>query len=263
MRSSNPVLSRQGASSRDGYANFYGSPEGLQHQYDAPPAGPLQTGRMTLDDVVAKTALLLLVSVGVAAAAWVMLPMQVAMPLAIGSAILGLVLCLVITFMRRVSPPLILTYAVLEGFFLSGISRVFEAQVGGIVLQAVFGTMVGFGAILWAYKSRRIRVTPRFTKILLTALVGYVAVGLIAWMLSMFGVNLGLHGTGPLALVWALGGVTLAVISFALDFAAVEEAIQYGAPRQQAWVSAFGLLVGLVWLYVNLLRLLWILQSDD
>ncbi|MEV4614443.1 Bax inhibitor-1/YccA family protein [Kitasatospora sp. NPDC049258] len=291
MRSSNPVFSREGSFTRDtGYAGFntaqqpsganayannpyannpYGQqPHGgeltgeqLTELYQAPSAGPLDTGRMTMDDVVARTALTLLTLVAAGAVAWFTVPVG-NFGLAIGASLVAFVVGLVITFKRSVSPPLILAYAGLEGFALGVISKAFETMWDGIVIQAVLGTAAVFAAMLIAYRSGRIRVTPRFARIGIAMAMGFVILTMINSVAWMLGADLGLR-SGPLGIVVGLIGIALGAFFLALDFAEIEAGIRGGAPQRESWRAAFGLTLSLVWIYLEMLRLIAILRGDD
>lgn len=300
MRSSNPVFSREGSFTRDtGYAGFgttqqppagaphpagpngggpyggnpygnnpYAQPQGasltdeqLVELYQAPSAGPLQTGRMTMDDVVARTALTLLTLVATGAVAWFTLPAE-NYAFAVVSALAAMVVGFVITFKRSVSPPLILTYAALEGFFLGAITNIFNTIWPGIAIQAVLGTTVVFGAMLVAYRSGRIRVTPRYTRIGLAIAMGFLGLLLVNLLASAFGADMGLR-SGPLGIVVGLVGIALGAFFLSLDFAQIEHAIRNGAPQEESWRAAFGLTLSLVWIYLEMLRLIAILRGDD
>ncbi|MCX5211072.1 Bax inhibitor-1/YccA family protein [Kitasatospora sp. NBC_00240] len=243
----------------------YGQPpltdDQLAQMYQAPSAGPLATGRMTLDDVVARTAMTLLTLVAAGAVAWFVLP-TANYGFAIAAAFAAFVVGMVITFRRSVSPPLILAYAGLEGFFLGAITKVFNTVWPGIAIQAVLGTAVVFAAMLVAYKSGRIRVTPRYTRIGLTIAMAFVGLLLINMIASFLGADMGLR-SGPLGIAVGLIGIALGAFFLSLDFAEIEEAIRRGAPQQEAWRAAFGLTLSLVWIYIEMLRLIAILRGDD
>ncbi|GAA2807339.1 Bax inhibitor-1/YccA family protein [Kitasatospora paracochleata] len=284
MRSSNPVFSREGSFTRDsGYAGFDAGPRSSAHadnpyaqqapygtqltdqqlaeMYGAPSAGPLQTGRMTMDDVVARTALTLLTLVAAGTVAWFTVPVEsynVAVLVALAAFAVGLV----ITFKRSVSPPLILLYAGLEGFFLGTLSKVFETLWPGIVIQAVLGTTAVFAATLIAYKSGRIRVTPRYAKIGISIAIGFVILLLVNSIAWAFGADLGLR-SGPLGILVGLLGIALGAFFLTLDFNDIEGGIRGGAPQQESWRAAFGLTLSLVWIYLEMLRLIAILRGDD
>ncbi|MFG2823840.1 Bax inhibitor-1/YccA family protein [Kitasatospora sp. NPDC048365] len=285
MRSSNPVFSREGSFTRDAaYAGFgstttqqqpYGAnPYGnnpyaqqtmtdgqLAEMYQQPAAGPLQTGRMTMDDVVARTGLTLLTLVAAGAVAWFTVPVET-YGIAFGAALIAMVVGFVITFKRSVSPPLILLYAGLEGFFLGAVSKVFETLWPGIAIQAVLGTTAVFAATLIAYKSGRIRVTSRYAKIGISIAIGFVLLMLVNSVAYAFGADLGLR-SGPLGIVVGLIGIALGAFFLTLDFAEIEEGIRCGAPEKEAWRAAFGLTLSLVWIYLEMLRLIAILRGDD
>ena len=183
--------------------------------------------------------------------------------LALPAALIGFVLALVITFKKVVSPPLILAYAAVEGVFLGGISGIFNDRFSGIVIQAVIGTAGVFGGMLVVYKTGAIRVTPKLTKWIIGSLIGVVGLMLVNLVASFFVPGgLGLRDGGALAMK---GGVAsqidwnltiIAAFSFLLDFDAADQAIRAGTPARYAWYIAFGLTVTLVWLYLEILRLL-------
>jgi uncharacterized YccA/Bax inhibitor family protein len=264
MPSSNPAFSRFGnAGSGQQYAGWgnapqqYGAP--TQHDpYAAPsPYAPSTTRYMTMDDVVTKTGVTFLVTVLAAAATWA-LPGTASWGLALPAALIGFVLALVITFKQISNPAATLAYAALEGIFLGAISEAFETiYEGGIVLQAVIGTLGVFAGMLVVYKTGAIRVTPKFTRWMLGALVGVlvlVVANLIASFITPGG--LGLRDGGPLAIVFSLVVIGVAAFSLLLDFDMADEAIRRGMPPKFAWYIAFGLLVTVVWLYLEILRLL-------
>ncbi len=239
-----------------GYAGFNSAPE---RYGDAPPT----TSRpMTVDDVVTKTSITLAVLVATGAATYFSGLWSLALP----AALIGFVLAMVIIFKKVVSPPLILAYAAVEGVFLGGISgvigRAFEGT-SSIVLQAIAGTLMVFGGMLVVYKTGAVKVTPRFTKWLTGALIGVVGlmiVNLIAGFFTQGG--LGLRDGSPMAIIFSLVCIAIAAFSFLIDFDAADQAIRAGAPEKTAWYIAFGLTMTLVWLYLEILRLLAYFQSD-
>ncbi|WP_327068559.1 Bax inhibitor-1/YccA family protein [Kitasatospora sp. NBC_01302] len=274
MRSSNPVFSREGSFSRGtGYAGFGGArhdtgrydqpltAEHLEELYAAPAAGPRATGRMTIDDVVVSTALTLLTVVAAGAVAWFALP-EASFRIAGAAALGALVVGLVVSFRRSVSPVLVLLYAALEGFFLGALTKVLDTLLPGIALQAVLGTAAVFAGMLIAYRTGRIKVTERYTRVGLAIALGFVLLMLVNLVASLFGASLGLN-SGPLGIVVGLVGICLGAFFLSLDFAAVEQAIRGGAPRQESWRAAFGLTLSLVWIYLEMLRLIAILRGDD
>lgn len=242
-------------------------PATLQQMYAAPAATTRDTGRLTYDDVIVKTGGLLFLLVAVAAVTWAVAPgiWPVGM-------VVGLVLGLVNSFKREPSPGLIVAYTVAEGVFLGGISMAFQnmtldtatGTAEPIVLQAILGTFATFAAALFLYKSGRVRVTPKFTRIVLVALVGYALFSLVNFGLSFFMAS---DGFGPLrngALGIGVGllAVGLAAVSLILDFDSIERGVRQGVPARYAWSAAFGLVVTLVWLYLEILRLLAMFNRD-
>lgn len=282
MRSSNPVFSRQGAFTRDtGYAGFGSAPsagpqapriatnpydqqlssEQLQEMYQAPSAGPLQTGRMTMDDVVARTAMTLLALVACAAVAWFTIP-STNYGIAMGAALIAFVVGLVISFKRSVNPALVLTYAGLEGVFLGVITKLFDTYWPGIAVQAVLGTAAVFAGMLIAYRSGRIRVTARYQRIGMAIAVGFLLLLVVNMVASMFGADMGLR-SGPLGILVGVLGIGLGAFFLSLDFHEIEQGIRGGAPEREAWRAAFGLTLSLVWIYLEMLRLIAILRGED
>ena len=242
-----------------GYAGFNSAPAGY--------GGALSTTRpMTVDDVVTKTSITLAVLIATGAATFLSKLWGLALP----AALIGFVLALVVIFKKAISPPLILAYAAVEGVFLGGISDVLgtyaAARTGSnsIVLEAVTGTVLVFAGMLVVYKTGAVKVTPRFTKWLTGALVGVVGLMIVNLIAGFFthGVGLGLRNGGTLAIVFSLVCIGIAAFSFLIDFDAADEAIRAGAPEKTAWYIAFGLTVTLVWLYLEILRLLSYFQND-
>ncbi|WP_425956228.1 Bax inhibitor-1/YccA family protein [Xylanimonas sp. McL0601] len=248
-----------------GYGAQTADAASLENLYNAPSATTADTKRLTYDDVIIKTGGLLAVLVVVAAATWQLAP-QI-WPLGM---IVGLVFGLINAFKRQPSPVLITLYAIAQGVFLGGISYAFEnvtangQPISGLVAQAVVATMVTFAAALFLYKSGRVRVTPKFTRWLVIALVGFLGFQLVNLVLVWTGVlgGAGARG-GPLGVVVGLVAVGLAAASLIVDFDSIKRGVDQGVPAQYAWAAAFGLLVTLVWLYLEFLRLLAILQGRD
>ena len=245
------------------------TPEQLDQLSKAPSAGPVETGRMTYDDVIMKT-LACLGFVVLGAAVTLFVPAGAALGLMVLGAIGGFVLALVNSFKREPVAGLILAYAALEGLFLGGLTRLIDAFAPGVGLQAVLGTIVVTGVTLALYKSGKVRATPGLAKFFLIAIVGYLAFSLVNLGLVLFGAvdnPWGLRGMEvmgiPLGVVVGLFAVVLAAISLIFDFNSIEEGVRAGAPRRYAWTAAFGLTVTLVWLYTEILRILAIFNSDD
>lgn len=247
---------------------------GLEQQYAAPSALNVDRGRMTYDDVIMRTAAMFGVIVAVGALTWNLattpassgIGMMVMMAGALGALVLGLVN----SFKREPSPVLILAYAACEGAMLGALSGVMELAYPGIVLQAVLGTLAVFAVMLAAYKVAGFRVSGKAARILLLAMGGYLVFSLVNFLLMVTGVvsdPWGLRGVTvagiPLGLVVGALAVVMAAFSLAMDFESIQRGVERGLPTRYAWAGAFGLTVTLVWLYVEILRILVILRGDD
>ncbi|ARQ70325.1 Bax inhibitor-1/YccA family protein [Streptomyces marincola] len=286
MRSSNPVFTRRGFSRDGGYAGFnaapqpqtgnpyagspsnpyaqpgnpYAQPQAGPHGGAVPPVAPPRAGVMTIDSVVSRTAITLGTVVAAAAVAWI-----TDLPLALGFvfALVALGLGLWQSFKREASPALIMGYAVAEGLFLGTISSAINAVAPGAAMQAVIGTMAVFAGVLFMYKQRIIRVNARFTKFVLAAAVGFLLLSLVNIVVAMIGGGNGLGlRDGGLGILFGIAGIVLGACFLALDFKMVEDGIAYGAPEKESWLAAFGLTLTLVWIYLEFLRLIAILQGD-
>ena len=250
--SSNPAFRDLPAMTGAGAATFDRYPPGGYPS--APPTqAPADRRPMTIDDVVTKTGITLAVLAAAGAATWASGLYGLALP----AALIGFVLALVITFKKVVSPPLILAYAAVEGVFLGGVSGIFNERFDGIVIQAVIGTAAVFGGMLVVYKTGAIRVTPKLTKWVIGSLIGVVGLMLVNLVAGFFtDGGLGLREPTPLGIMFSLLCIGIAAFSFLLDFDAADQAIRAGTPARFAWYIAFGLTVTLVWLYLEILRLL-------
>ncbi|MGQ4439067.1 Bax inhibitor-1/YccA family protein, partial [Streptomyces violaceoruber] len=253
MRSRNPVFSRRGFSRDNGYAGFNAAPQaggpavatqanpyaqGAQgnpyaqppagnpyaqnpyaqpdQQFGAPPQAPATTGRMTMDDVVIRTASTLGVLVVTAALAWALLPVDDAnisrsYGIGIGAALIGMVLALVQSFKRKPTPALILSYAAFEGVFLGVVSSVVDNRIAdGAAMQAVIGTMAVFAGVLIAYKAGWIRVNRRFYGFVMAAALGFVFLMMVNLLFAVFGGGDGLgFRSGALGVVFGIVGIIL------------------------------------------------------
>jgi uncharacterized YccA/Bax inhibitor family protein len=263
MESRNPVFNNSNAFSRKGYATFNDAPTAtagqLEDMYAAPTATGVDTGRMTIDDVVVKTGLMFAMLLPLAAAAYFLNnPI-----LTFGGAIAGLVLGLVVSFKQSTNPALILSYAAAEGLFIGGISRVFEDRWPGIVATAVVATLCVFAVTLAAYKSGKVRATPKFKRTVLIAMGGYLVFCLVNLVVMLVGGGgeFGLR-SGPFGIAISLFAVGLAAALLILDFDFAEQGVKNGIPERYSWLAAFGLVVTLVWLYIEMLRLIAILRGD-
>ncbi len=187
------------------------------------------------------------------------------MPWMIGSAIGGFIVALVTVFKPNWSPITAPLYALLEGFFLGALSSFMEARFPGIVLQAVgltFGTLF---VLLFLYKSRVINVTQKFRTGIIAATGAIALVYVITMVLRLFGVGYisFIHGNGTFGILFSLFVVVIAALNLVLDFDFIEKGAEQGAPKFMEWYGAFGLMVTLIWLYIEILRLLAKLQSRD
>jgi uncharacterized YccA/Bax inhibitor family protein len=268
MPSSNPVFGRGFANAASGRQQYpgYGAPQhGAPSPYGAPtqdpyaapsPYAPSTTQYMTMDDVVTKTGLAFLVTVATAGLTWA-LPGSVAWGLAIPAALVALVLGLVIAFKQIANPIATLSYGALYGVALGAISEAFEARFGGIVMQALIGTFGVFAGMLVVYKTGAIKVTPKLTRWIIGALIGVLVLMVANWIAFFFTPGgLGLREGGTAGIIFSLVVIGVAAFSLLLDFDMADEAIRRGAPAKFAWYIAFGLLVTVVWLYLEILRLL-------
>ncbi|MFM9918975.1 Bax inhibitor-1/YccA family protein [Lacisediminihabitans sp. H27-G8] len=277
MASSNPAFNRSPAfsSNRDIAAKMQSgatpavSTEGmtaaqLTELYSAPSATPTDTDRMTYEDTMVKIVVSFVILLVGAAVGW-FFPV-----LALPAAIVGFVLALVNIFKKKPSPALVLSYAAVEGIFVGGITVFFESRFPGIAVQAVLGTLVVVGVTLALFVSGKIRASKRATKVFLIAMIGYGVFSLINFILIATGVNSDAFGLRS-AEIPILGGIPLGVIlgplvivmaaySLVLDFDSIKAGVQRGAQRAYGWIAAFGIMVTVVWLYLEILRLLALLR---
>ena len=242
-----------------GYQDHVSS-EQLQDMYQRPSAGPVQTGRLTVDDVIMKTLGLFTLLVVVAAGSWMLTANQpsLAMPLWIAGMLLGLVVGIAIAFRKTVSVPLIVGYAVLEGVFVGAMSQVFEQMYPGLVATAVIATVATFAGMFGAYKVGLIKVTSKSRRIFGMALWGYLLFSLVNVVALLVGwtEGWGFGGSGMMGLLISSLGVGLASYSLAIDFDSIDHAVRAQVPERYSWLLAHGLIVSLVWLYIEILRLL-------
>jgi uncharacterized YccA/Bax inhibitor family protein len=270
IRSSNPVFSRRGFTSRSaqpapvpeygagGYplsgAGTPPTPEQLAGLYRAPSG-------LTIDDVIVHTLGLFAVAAVTGAVGWAIAP--TAPGVGFAAMLAALALSFVIAFGRRLRPSLIVIFAALEGLFVGAVSRYFEDAYSGIVLQALLGTALVFTAMLVAYRSGRLRATPRMARIVYGSLLGVILLGLTDLVIrSVSGSHLPIiNDASPLGILFSIAVLVVASLQFILDFDYIERAIATGAPREEAWRAGFGLLVGFVWVYLEMLRLLSKLRS--
>ncbi len=284
MQSSNPVFRKaEGFNGRSQSGMSYPSQGGRAstqtygQSYDPYTVSgtptPTTGARMTIDSVVQKTGITLGLTILVAAITWVMTPQIDPTTGAAGSlyalamlgALGGFALSMVNSFKRIVSPGLVLAYAAVEGLFVGAFSKVIDAQFGGgnhIVVGAVLGTFAAVAGTLAAYKFFNIRVSPTFRKWVVAAMFGFVALLLVDMVMGFFGASFGINGFGGIGLLFSILGLGLGVLMLILDFDYVERGIAAGLPEQESWRAAFGLTVTIIWIYIELLRILAILRGN-
>jgi len=282
--SSNPVFRSLPKGQQGGYAQFgtnaagFGAATAHADPYTAQPytADRQQAGvsrPLTIDDVVTKTGMTVAVvaAVGVLSYFLVSQNLGLMMPFTLIGGLGGFALVMIATFGRKQdNPAIVLSYAALEGLFLGAASFLFANLVStggpGMIAQAIFGTVGVFVGMLFVYKTGAIRVTPKFTRMLVAALFGVMAIALLNFVLAIFGVGggegFGLRSGGPLAIIFSLVCIGLAAFMFLIDFDSADQLIRAGAPEKAAWGIALGLTVTLVWLYLEILRLLSYFQND-
>jgi len=257
----------------------------LEGMYAAPPAGAIETDRMSVEDTVWKTAGLFAILLVTAAVGWVWTlggldvprydpynPPAVSMLPWIIGALGGFVLALAVMFTSRkkVRPALIFAYAVFEGLFIGGISAFFEVRWPGIVFQATLATVSVVGVTLALFASGKIRASKKATKIFMIAMMGYLVFSLLNVVLMWTGVNTNAFGMLsqpvfgiPLGLIIGVLVVIMAAYSLVLDFDQIQQGVRNGAPRKYGWLGAFGIMVTVVWLYVEILRIIAIARGNN
>ena len=266
MARTNPALSRAAADN--------GVDLGQNRTTETPTAAVLDemfnapsgvSGRLTLDDVIIKTGITFAFTVIGSVIGWNVTP---SMPwlVWVGS-LLGAGLGFANIFMKKINPALVLAYGFVQGIFLGGLSYFYNEQAvagnyPGIVQQAVIGTFVAFAAMLVLYKTGIIKVSARSRKIFMIALVSYALIGFASLIAALFGVGggWGFYGVGTIGLIFCALGVGLASYSLVNDFEIITQVIAHGAPERESWRLAFGLMMTLIWLYLEILRLLAIIN---
>lgn len=268
MASSNPAFTNSPAFTQSATKAIQWTQEPnaqqLDELYARSSATPDQMDRMTYENTIVKTVIAFVVLIAGAAVGW-FIP-----ALMIPAAIVGFVLALVNIFKKKPSPALVLAYAAFEGIFVGAISGVFEQIYPGIVTQAVLGTFAVVGVVLVLFANGKIRASKRATKVFLVAMVGYAVFSLINLGLMLFGVTdepFGLRSIDiipgvPLGVVIGIFVILLASYSLVLDFDSVKTGVERGAPAIYGWTAAFGIMVTVIWLYLEILRLLAILRGD-
>ncbi|WP_062136066.1 Bax inhibitor-1/YccA family protein [Demequina aestuarii] len=241
----------------------------LQHQFDQPDAGPIDTGRMSYEGVITKTAGMVVLA-GLLAIPGYMFPN---IGLTIGAGVVGFVLSLVLIFKKVTPPALAIAYAAVEGYFLGGITTFIETNYNapGAGLQALIATACTFAVCLWLYHSGRVRYTPKLQKFLMIGGISYIAFSLVNVGMMIFGgtdsawglrTQIDVFGI-PLGVLIGAFAVILACVSLIGDFDFVENGVKNGLPAHYDWKAAFGIVLTLVWLYIEFLRIIAILQGRD
>ena len=241
---------------RNGYGNYAGFSQ--QAQPGVAYQGAATERPMTIDDVVVKTA----ITLGFAIVTGALTVLFHAWALALPALLVGLVVSLIIIFRRTPNPVLVLTYAGAEGVLLGAITGLFDSVYPGIAFQAIIGTFGVFIAMLVVYRTGAVRVTPRLTKWIIGATVGALIVMLADLVVHLFGGTLGIRDGGPTAILFSLLVIGIAAFNLLLDFEQATQMIRGGYPARWAWYAAFGLMTTLVWLYLEILRLLSYLQRN-
>lgn len=273
MQTRNPILRRAGKEyTQEGYSSgYHGGPGQAPPPTSGQRAGsygqvPTATGSgavMTLNDVIVKSGILFAILLVGAVIGW---PLG---PIALIAALVAFVLAMVSTFKRKVSPVLIILYAFFEGIFLGGISAVFQSYgqasgYGNLVLTAVVATFIVVAVMLALYTTRIIKVTARFQRILMVALLGYLAFAFVSIVAALFGVGsgFGFFGAGIIGIALSVFVVVLAAFTLCMDFEMISQYVRAGVPEEESWRMGFALMVTIVWLYLEILRLLAIVSSN-
>jgi uncharacterized YccA/Bax inhibitor family protein len=294
MQTNNPVLSRYEKADAPGFAYTEGRTAFAQASGEAPTATPAPTRpttqpagappagddaqfqtitaggglRVTLNDVIVKSAIMFGIVVAFAFVGWNLIGAAPGLLLPIF--VVAIALAFVNALKKSVSPALMIVFAVAEGLMLGGISTWYNTYAvingwDGIVLQAVVATMTTFGVMLALYMTGVIKVTKRFTRILMVAAVSYIVLALASLVAAMFGVGggWGFYGVDGIGIMISIAGVAIASFFLALDFEAIKQGIAVGLPERESWRMAFGLLITLVWIYLEFLRMFAILSGRD
>ncbi len=272
MRTSNPTLSesafqRLGATSQDqGGRGAISDPQMDPFGRGRTPVSQMRTDAFTVEGAIYKTGALLAILIASAVASGLLVPVGAYQAALIGSVVVGLGLVVAISVKPKLAPVLAPLYALVEGVVLGVVTALFESQPGleGIATQAAVGTIGVLAVMLVLYRTGVIKVTQRFRMIVATATGAIFLTYLASFVLGFFGIDFGfLHGNSLLSIGISLVVIGVAALNLALDFDFIEKAAQRGLPAKMEWYAAFGLLVTLVWLYLEILRLLAKLNSRD
>jgi uncharacterized YccA/Bax inhibitor family protein len=275
-QTTNPILKRYEQPAKgDGFAyaegqlaytQAAGGSAGTQEQFDTITAGG--GARLTFADVVVKSTILFIITVVMAFVGWALVP---SMPAVLwiglgGSFALGLINA----FKKSVSPVLVLLYAIFAGLMLGAISWAYDQMAlaqnyQGLVSQAIIGTLTAFGVMLFLYGTGIVKVNGKFMRIFMAAMISYFVIAMASLVGALFGVGggWGFYGVGGWGLLLCAAGVLLASFALMMDFEAIKQGIAMGLPERESWRLSFGLLLTLVWLYLEILRFLSIFAGRD
>jgi len=236
LKSSNPFLKKVSQ------ASVYGS----------------NTQNMTVQGTINKTAILFVILLIAAMSTWQKVFSGIpVMSLVMVGGIGGFIVAMITSFKPEISMYTAPIYALLEGLLIGAISAMFEMAYHGIVIQAIMGTLCVFGVMLFLYKARIIRVTEKMKMVLMTSIFALIGIFIFSIILRLFGMHIpGIYGNGPIGIGFSLLIIVLAAFFLMLDFDMIEKGAQHGAPKYMEWYCGFSLLITLVWLYMEILRLL-------
>ncbi|RNI28581.1 Bax inhibitor-1/YccA family protein [Rufibacter latericius] len=220
---------------------------------------------MTLNGTMAKSALLLGIVLVFAVFSWDLFAlMGVPLPFLVSIPLVGVGLAFLLVFKKEWAAYIAPLYCALQGLFLGGISGILETKFPGIATQAMLLTFTVFGGMLLLYSTRVIRATERFKSIVMTATFGIFCYYMLGFILQFFGVEMALiHSSGTAGIIFSVLVVIIAAMNLIMDFDTIEQGVAYGAPKNMEWYAAFGLAVTLIWLYIEILRLLSKLNSRN
>ncbi len=268
---SNPILNesrfnklREGTAGDAGWGVGSGQPANTwAPPINDGPVSPHHPGVMTVSGTASASLVLFALLLVSAAVGWIAVAepqpgvSPVIPPMAIIGAIIGFIAVMVTVFKPMTSHILGPVYAVGQGLFVGALSKMFDATYSGIVVQAVGTTLAVFGVMLFLYRTRILRVTDKFRRIVIGATLGVMVFYLASFVFSMFGANVSfLSSSSGVGILFSLFVAGLAAFNLALDFDFIERGAAMGLPRRMEWFAALGLLVTLVWLYLEVLRLL-------
>jgi len=275
-QTANPILKRYEAPAKgDGFAyaegqsaytQAAGGSAGTQSQFESITAGG--GARLTFADVVVKSTILFIITVIMALVGWAIVPSA---PIVLWIGLIGaLAFGLITAFKKAVSPILVVLYATFAGLMLGAISWSYDQMAlaqnyEGLVSQAIIGTLTAFGVMLFLYGTGIVKVNGKFKRIFMAAMISYFLIAMASLVGALFGVGggWGFYGGGIWGLLLCAAGVLLASFMLMLDFDAIKQGVAMGLPYRESWRGFFGLLVTLVWLYLEILRLLSILAGRD